>query len=96
MKNYRVEIHQWNEVVPDDGLWYGENFPDGVDAESTDEAFSLVLAWWHEQSEGHEGEFESEIIDEEGRRRIEWRNENDDRCAIEFRIKEAGADEWEY
>lgn len=43
MKKYNVEIKDWHEAEPDNGIWDGDCFQDPVESETEEEAIEIAM-----------------------------------------------------
>ena len=48
---YNVEIHEWNESTPDNGIWQGDIFPDLTEANSEAEAIRQCIDYYMEEAD---------------------------------------------
>ena len=83
---YRVEIHNWNENIPDDGIWDSGFFPDLTEANSETEAISLCIDYYMEEADWSAIDHEPDSIEVKPDC-IEYINGDGYRCAIVFRAE---------
>ena len=83
---YLVEIHEWNEREPDNGIWQGDIFPDLTEANSEAEAIKLCIDYYMEEADWSTTDHDPDSI-EVTADSIEYINGNGDRCAILFRAE---------
>lgn len=83
---YLVEIHEWNEREPDNGIWQSEMFPDLTEANSEAEAINLCVDYVMEESDWSQVDHDPDSIEVKADS-IEYIDGNGDRCEIQFRAK---------
>ena len=83
---YLVEIHEWNEREPDNGIWQSEMFPDLTEANSEAEAINLCVDYVMEESDWSQVDHDPDSIEVKADS-IEYIDGNGDRCAILFRAE---------
>lgn len=83
---YLVEIHEWNEREPDNGIWQSEMFPDLTEANSEAEAIKLCVDYVMEESDWSQVDHDPDTLEAHADY-IEYVNSNGDRCEIQFRAK---------
>ena len=83
---YRVEIHNWNENIPDDGIWDSGFFPDLTEANSEAEAISLCIDYYTEEADWSAIDHEPDSIEVKPDC-IEYVNGDGYRCAVVFRAE---------
>lgn len=80
VKIYRVEFHNWNEVIPDDGIWMSDDMEYFVDSEK--DALQTAMANCYYSIDGHEPECDYDNHE------VRYIDDNGNRCAVMFRVKE--------
>ena len=83
---YLVEIHEWNEREPDNGIWQGDIFPDLTEANSEEEAISLCIDYYMEEADWSGIDHDPDSIEVKPDC-IEYIDGNGDHCAILFRAE---------
>ena len=83
---YNVEIHEWNENTPDNGIWQGDIFPDLTEADSEAEAIRLCIDYYMEEADWSTTDHDPDSIEVKADS-IEYIDGNGDRCAILFRAE---------
>lgn len=83
---YLVEIHEWNEREPDNGIWQSEMFPDLTEADSEEEAIKLCVDYVMEESDWSQIDHDPDTLKAHADY-IEYVNSNGDRCEIQFRAE---------
>ena len=83
---YLVEIHEWNEREPDNGIWQSEMFPDLTEADSEEEAIKLCVDYVMEESDWAQIDHDPDTLKAHADY-IEYVNSNGDRCEIQFRAE---------
>lgn len=83
---YLVEIHEWNEREPDNGIWQGDIFPDLTEANSEAEAIKLCIDYYMEEADWSTTDHDPDSIEVKADS-IEYTDSNGDRCAILFRAE---------
>ena len=83
---YLVEIHEWNEREPDNGIWQGDIFPDLTEANSEAEAIKLCIDYYMEEADWSTTDHDPDSIEVKADS-IEYTDINGDRCAILFRAE---------
>ena len=83
---YLVEIHEWNEREPDNGIWQSEMFPDLTEADSEEEAIKLCIDYYMEEADWSTTDHDPDSIEVKSDS-IEYTDSNGDRCAILFRAE---------
>ena len=81
---YLVEIHEWNEREPDNGIWQGDIFPDLTEANSEAEAIKLCIDYYMEEADWSTADHDPDSVEVKADS-IEYINGNGERCAILFR-----------
>lgn len=84
MKKYLVEINEWNESTPDNGIWQGDIFPDLTEANSETEAISLCVDYYMEEADWSTTDYDPDSITVKADC-IEYVDGDGNRCAILFR-----------
>lgn len=79
-KIYKVEFHNWNEVIPDDGIWMSDDMKYFVDSEK--DALQAAMANCYYSIDGHEPECDYDNHE------VRYIDDNGNRCAVMFRIAE--------
>lgn len=85
---YRVEIHEWNENEPDNGIWDSGFFPDLTEANSEEEAIKLCIDYYMEEADWSMVDHDPESIEIKPDC-IEYVNRDGYRCAFVFRAERA-------
>lgn len=83
---YNVEIHEWNENTPDNGIWQGDIFPDLTEANSEAEAIRQCIDYYMEEADWSTTDHDPDSIEVKADS-IEYIDGNGDRCAILFRAE---------
>lgn len=83
---YLVEIHEWNEREPDNGIWQGDIFPDLTEANSEAEAIKLCIDYYMEEADWSTTDHDPDSIEVKSDS-IEYIDGNGDRCEIQFRAE---------
>ncbi len=83
---YNVEIHEWNESTPDNGIWQGDIFPDLTEANSEAEAIRQCIDYYMEEADWSTTDHDPDSIEVKADS-IEYIDGNGDRCAILFRAE---------
>ena len=83
---YRVEIHNWNENIPDDGIWDSGFFPDLTEANSEEEAIKLCIGYYLEEVDWSTIDHDPDSV-EVKLDCIEYVNGDGYRCAVLFRAE---------
>lgn len=83
---YLVEIHEWNEREPDNGIWQSDIFPDLTEANSEEEAIKLCIDYYMEEADWSTTDHDPDSIEVKADS-IEYVDGNGDRCAILFRAE---------
>ena len=83
---YLVEIHDWSENKPDNGIWQGDIFPDLTEANSEDEAIRQCIDYYMEEADWSTTDHDPDSIEVKADS-IEYIDGNGDRCAIIFRAE---------
>lgn len=83
---YNVEIHEWNESTPDNGIWQGDIFPDLTEADSEAEAIRLCIDYYMEEADWSTTDHAPDSVEVKADS-IEYIDSNGDRCAILFRAE---------
>lgn len=83
---YNVEIHEWNESTPDNGIWQGDIFPDLTEADSEAEAIRLCIDYYMEEADWSTTDHDPDSIEVKADS-IEYIDSNGDHCAILFRAE---------
>lgn len=83
---YNVEIHEWNESTPDNGIWQGDIFPDLTEANSEAEAIRICIDYYMEEADWSTTDHDPDSIEVKADS-IEYIDGNGDRCAILFRAE---------
>lgn len=83
---YRVEIHEWNENIPDDGIWDSSFFPDLTEANSEEEAIKLCIDYYMEEADWSQVDHDPESVEVKSDC-IEYINSDGYRCAVLFRAE---------
>lgn len=83
---YLVEIHEWNEREPDNGIWQGDIFPDLTEANSEAEAIKLCIDYYMEEADWSTTDHDPDSIEVKSDS-IEYIDGNGGRCEIQFRAE---------
>lgn len=83
---YLVEIHEYNEREPDNGIWQGDIFPDLTEANSEAEAIRLCIDYYMEEADWSTTDHDPDSVEVKADS-IEYIDGNGDRCAILFRAE---------
>lgn len=83
---YLVEIHEYNEREPDNGIWQGDIFPDLTEANSEAEAIRQCIDYYMEEVDWSTTDHDPDSIEVKADS-IEYNDGNGDRCAILFRAE---------
>lgn len=83
---YNVEIHEWNESTPDDGIWQGDIFPDLTEADSEAEAIRLCIDYYMEEADWSTTDHDPDSVTVKADC-IEYVDGNGNRCEIQFRAE---------
>ena len=83
---YLVEIHEYNEREPDNGIWQGDIFPDLTEANSEAEAIRQCIDYYMEEADWSATDHDPDSV-EVKTDSIEYIDGNGDRCAILFRAE---------
>lgn len=83
---YLVEIHEYNEREPDNGIWQSEMFPDLTEANSEAEAIKLCIDYYMEEADWSTTDHDPDSIEVKADS-IEYTDGNGDHCAIHFRAE---------
>ena len=83
---YLVEIHEWNEREPDNGIWQGDIFPDLTEANSEAEAIRQCIDYYMEEADWSATDHDPDSIEVKADS-IEYVDGNGDRCSILFRAE---------
>lgn len=83
---YNVEIHEWNENTPDNGIWQGDIFPDLTEANSEAEAIRLCIDYYMEEADWSTTDHDPDSVEVKADS-IEYIDSNGDHCAILFRAE---------
>lgn len=83
---YNVEIHEWNENTPDNGIWQGDIFPDLTEANSEAEAIRQCIDYYMEEADWSTTDHDPDSIEVKADS-IEYVDGNGDHCAILFRAE---------
>ena len=83
---YLLQIHEWNEREPDNGIWQGDIFPDLTEANSEAEAIKLCIDYYMEEADWSTTDHDPDSIEVKADS-IEYTDSNGDRCAILFRAE---------
>jgi hypothetical protein len=98
-KMFCVEMHEWNERIPDNGIWMSDAFDGGIEAESEEEALSLALEFTYDDGSYWTDEEQKNLIitDDIGCHCIKWTDENGDWVGYTMRAREEDTeDDWTY
>lgn len=83
---YLVEIHEYNEREPDNGIWQGDIFPDLTEANSEAEAIKLCIDYYMEETDWSTTDHDPDSVEVKADS-IEYTDSNGDHCAILFRAE---------
>ena len=83
---YLVEIHEYNEREPDNGIWQGDIFPDLTEANSEAEAIRQCIDYYMEEADWSATDHDPDSVEVKADS-IEYIDGNGDRCAILFRAE---------
>ena len=83
---YLVEIHEYNEREPDNGIWQGDIFPDLTEANSEVEAIKLCIDYYMEETDWSTTDHYPDSVEVKADS-IEYTDSNGDHCAILFRAE---------
>ena len=83
---YLVEIHEYNEREPDNGIWQGDIFPDLTEANSEAEAIKLCIDYYMEETDWSTTDHAPDSVEVKADS-IEYTDSNGDHCAILFRAE---------
>lgn len=83
---YNVEIHEWNESTPDNGIWQGDIFPDLTEANSEAEAIRICIDYYMEEADWSTTDHDPDSVTVKTDC-IEYVDSNGNRCEIQFRAE---------
>lgn len=84
MKKYIVEIHEWSENTPDNGIWQGDIFPDPITADNEAEAVKIGVDCYMDIADWTTTDHDPDSIAVKTDC-IEYVDSNGNRCEIQFR-----------
>lgn len=88
MKKYIVEIHEWSENTPDNGICQGDIFPDPIEADNEAETVKIGVDCYIGIADWSTTDHDSNSITVKADC-IEYVNGDGNRCAIQFRATKA-------
>ena len=83
---YLVEIHEYNDREPDNGIWQGDIFPDLTEANSEAEAIKRCIDYYMEETDWSTTDHDPDSVEVKADS-IEYTDSNGDHCAILFRAE---------
>lgn len=83
---YDVEIKNWNERIPDDGIWDSDAFPEPFETATEEEAIHYAIDCYMEEDDWYPADCDPETVEIKDNC-INYINHDGDKCAIVFRAK---------